>query len=1075
MGRQEGQRALARLGGFVLLEPLGRGSSSAVYRGVHAPTGTPVAIKVLRGGAHAGRLAQELHAIAGLDHPGIAALFDYGRVGDDEAGGVPLQPGAPWLAFEFVPGPTPDAVQLDWARLRAATLDVLGALAHAHARGVVHRDVKPRNIVCSDRGAKLLDFGLAGLMGRAPEAQEAGRAVGTPNFMAPEQALGRWRRLGPWTDLYGVGCTLWALLCGAAPFAGSGDVAAILQAQVNAEPPPFRPRVAVPPEVEDWLRRMLEKAPSARFGRAADAATALLTLGALTERHVPLEAPLPTPVEAPLRTLGVGLRLHGLRTQPLIGRGEEREQLWRALRAVIAEGPRALLIRGVAGQGKSRLARWLTEAADEVAVAESVRAWHEAEGGPGDGVGPALLRRWGGEGLQGDALAEHLRGIEAPRGPLPPGVARLAAACLPGTAQAPDTRLAVEVQLLEALAARQPVILVVDDLQWGEASLPLIERLLDGEAPILVLGTLQEEALAERRPDGLAELLARPRVDELALEPLDEAEGRSFCAALVGDNGRVAQVLAHRADGNPLFADQLLADWIQRGLIGAGSRGLAFVPGARRDLPDPLHGLWGARIARVAGGRADRTRALELAAVLGRRVVEAEWGAACARLGLDRLPGLVAELSRRRLAQPDGPDAWAFVHGMLRESVLRGAREAGRLEAAQRACAEGLTDLRGARPDGLLELRIARHWLRAGQPQEALAPLGTAIESLLLSRGVEAARQALILRRTAVRALGLGPASREVLRNRLWRSTLLRIGDDKTAAQAEAQAVLALAEAEGDGWAEAEACIELARICANVDDVAGLAWARRAVVGAVAAGDLRQEAMSRASVAARTLEADPEAALREIDRSIEAAARSGDVGLEVRARLDRVRLRVRLRRVDGLDDELNAVLAGARAQGMLRSEAEALIAISTRARLRGDLKEAEVAVLRSVALRPPGDRAGVFGQLNLGLIWLEAGRPREALDLSLSLLRRRSVYEEPFVLGAVYGIGLAGLAKGGGEAAWRASLAALQAVLDLGFTNSMDDFALMVRIAAEGAADSKRRRQAAALAAAFAARALEPA
>ena len=273
-----------RIGPYVILEPLGAGGMGEVYRARDTRLSREVALKRLVNQplddevAHR-RVLREARAAAALSHPGIAAVFD-----------VLDTPDGLFIVMEYVPGDTLRTQAGERAPSVAGTLEIgaqiARALAHAHEKGVVHRDLKPANVHITPTGqAKILDFGIAKSILDAQEAPTekddletaAGRLVGSPGYMAPEQILGR--PTDGRTDVYALGVLLFELLSGRRPFGGS-DVFTTTAAALNAPTPRLidvAPRV--PRNVSDIVERAMARAPADRFQSATDLAVALEQAG----------------------------------------------------------------------------------------------------------------------------------------------------------------------------------------------------------------------------------------------------------------------------------------------------------------------------------------------------------------------------------------------------------------------------------------------------------------------------------------------------------------------------------------------------------------------------------------------------------------------------------------------------------------------------------------------------------------------------------------------------------------------------------------------------------------------------
>ena len=897
-----------RLGPFVVRDLLGRGGMGEVWRADHEAHGLEVAIKVLateraRRRASVAAFRSEVRSVAALDHGSIIHVFDHGRVGDQAArqSGRRLVAGSPWLAMELasagslVPWAEGRRGPLSWLEERALLVRILGGLAHAHARGLLHLDIKPANILlCGPRdprpGLKLTDFGLARRFENEPGAdfESDGVVAGTPHYMAPEQLESRPREFGPWTDLYSLGCLAFHLATGTPPFPG-GDLLAIAYAHLQGGRRDLVLHIPHPPGFEDWLDRLIARDPARRFQRAADAAWALIHLpepeegeaGAITDSiavldHDTLEIGLKEPTALPAsqertertpraeasgafapvvvpagpsdappmpadwrrperppppsRLVGAGLGLFGLRAVPVVDRGAERDLLWSALGQVAAAGqPRWVLLEGPAGCGKSHLAKWLCERAEEVGAARVLRAVHNPVPGPGDGLGPMLARHLRCDSLEPGRVRVRLQGAFAHCGEQTartlPSLAELMVPSRPPTHrfERPEERFVVVRDLLALLANDRPVVVWLDDLQWGLEAVTfadwLCSSVLPRSTPVLVLGTVRSEALIEREAERrvLEEARSSDRVDVLPVGPLAKEDWPTLVRAVLGLEPRLAHEVAARAGGNPLFAVQLVGDLVERRLVEPSSRGYRLHEGTRLRLPPELGIVWGARVDRALDGRSEReVIALELAAVLGQDVDAAEWRALCARAGGEPSGELLDLLLSARLAVcgPGGPEqGWSFVHGMLREAVEARATAAGRAGTWHRLAAEALEAAGAGSP-----ARLGRHLLEGGACDAAATAL---LEAARVARQQADFRRAVSLLGLWERAmLELGATDED---HRWFEGMNLRVGVERSLADfrsslrwaARARSAAELREAPLD---LARALVEEARTYVNMGE-----------------------------------------------------------------------------------------------------------------------------------------------------------------------------------------------------------------------------------------------------------------
>jgi hypothetical protein len=268
------------IGRYRLLGRLGAGGMGTVYRAHDPHLDRIVAVKVPRldgppeqRAARVQRFQREARAAARILHPNVCPIFDVGE-----------HDGAAFVVMAYVQGQSLDQVLAQrgaFADVREALgliVQVLDGLAAVHAQGVVHRDVKPGNILLDGAGHPILtDFGLARPEESGVGLTSEGVVIGTPAYMAPEQAAGQPDQIGPWTDLYAVGVVLFQLLTGRLPF--EGGTAAVLGAVVRDVPPSpraFRPDLAA--DLETVVVRALRKDPRMRFVDARDFSAALANL-----------------------------------------------------------------------------------------------------------------------------------------------------------------------------------------------------------------------------------------------------------------------------------------------------------------------------------------------------------------------------------------------------------------------------------------------------------------------------------------------------------------------------------------------------------------------------------------------------------------------------------------------------------------------------------------------------------------------------------------------------------------------------------------------------------------------------
>ena len=262
------------IGRYEIVSELGRGAMGVVYKATDPVLGRPVAIKTInmaleRDGIenYEARFYQEARAAGGLNHPNIVTIYDVGKTGD-----------IAYMAMEFVEGVELRSLlsggrPLPVAQAISIAAQVAEGLAYAHERGIVHRDIKPPNIMVTPGGSvKIADFGIARM--RASESlTQTGMMLGSPKYMSPEHVLGK--RADQRGDVFSLGIILYEMLAGAAPFGGE-NVTALMYQIVNLAPPAPSVRNPEVPELLDYVvAKMLAKSLEERYQTAAELASDL--------------------------------------------------------------------------------------------------------------------------------------------------------------------------------------------------------------------------------------------------------------------------------------------------------------------------------------------------------------------------------------------------------------------------------------------------------------------------------------------------------------------------------------------------------------------------------------------------------------------------------------------------------------------------------------------------------------------------------------------------------------------------------------------------------------------------------
>ena len=1012
------------------------GGMGVVWFGNEARTARPVAVKVLprhladHPGARAAFL-REVRCVARLCHPGVVALENFGCVTPEEAADSAQRvvPNTPYLVMERADasldtrGPA-----LNWPELRERLTAILRALAHAHARGLLHLDLKPSNVLIFDGPTPryaLADFGIARLVDELPDLGGGRTWAGTPAYMAPEQFDGRGMVLGPPADLYAVGCLAQALSTGRPPFAAS-SVADLAQLHLAAPVPRFEAAFARPSGLAGWMERLLAKHPDRRFDTAADALAALSSLdsadlaggapsvfnedfavGTTVSDATSIEpaAPLAATPEHSLTSSAAlqhlqraedwpcpedwrepevtawsppppGPSIFLMRRPPLVGRLAERDHLWARLCATHRlRRTQAVCVSGAAGAGKSALLSWLAERAGETGA--GVPFYVRCEAGKADLMSQVLTRHLALEHVTPEVAVARARAFLSKRGAVDFSDAALYAELassgrdgLRSTAALPTlgARWAALRRFFGHVAGSRVAVVCLDDVDTSPSTLAFVLAALNfpGELPLLFVLGLGSEAL-----DPATELGQHPAMSSLEVGPLSTGVMVHLVGGLVSFQSDLAARVEAAAAGNPLHAVQLVTDWVLRGVLHAGPFGAVLEGGTVVELPSHI-----IRAARdlvdrlLASASPEDQRSIELFACLGLEPSLEHWQRACVVAGLQPSTGVLDPLFEAGILAPipDNAVRLAFSQTTFQRALEARAIDAGRYLAHHSACARALSGL-------LADDELARHLIAAGEVGRAIPILLRAARSRL---ELGDSRGAVLLLTDLERVhsdAGGHPTDLAVLEATLLRARAARMRGAVPEACAASDQVLAL---DPPPALAAEAWLERARVL----------WNGGACDGALAA---LEEAKARAD--GGLIGADAERLRGLVHLQAGDLARSAAAFQEARERYEKLgasvwvatcsmNLGVVARQAGALElaeVQVREALSLFESRGARWGVAECKNELGELSRRAGDFEAAATHYEAALALNEAlGSGDVVFNQLNLGLVELQAGLARRA-------------------------------------------------------------------------------------------------
>ncbi|MEZ4863781.1 MAG: tetratricopeptide repeat protein [Caldilineaceae bacterium] len=619
---------------YELLDRLGAGGMGQVYRAVDRLTGETIALKrVITHALEATTstelrlaLTREFQTLAGLRHPNIIGVRDYGFDGV----------GQPYFTMDLLYNPRTLVAAgqfLTADEKLALLLPVLHALAYLHRRGIVHRDLKPGNILVSGEEVKVLDFGLTTLAGQATPS------AGTLRYMAPELINGQVATAA--SDLYALGIIAYELFAGWHPFAPTGyavtaDALRTLEADWSY--------VEIEPALLAIWQRLLAKDPGARY---SDATAVIEALNAATHHALPLETK--------------ATRESFLQAAPFIGRADELHQLMAGLEEVRTGQATAYLVVGESGVGKSRLI-------NEVRVHALVQGFLVLRG-QANGAGGSAYQLWQNvlrwlpllttpSALEAAVLKPVVHDLESLLGvpiddapPLEPKAAQ-------------DRLITTVTELLRRSARQQPLLLLLEDVHWADDnSLTLLQwlnRLLQEQNtlfPLCIVATY-------RRGEAPQLLQQLPGIKQLLLQRFHTEQTQALSIAMLGQSGgqpHLVNFLQQETEGNTFFLVEVLRTLAEE--AGQLSRiGAMTLPKA--ILPGGVEAVVQRRLQRIP---AHHQPLLQLAAVAGRQVDLKVLTLAMPQANWNQWVDLCANAAI--LEWQD--EHWHFSHDKLREALLR--------------------------------------------------------------------------------------------------------------------------------------------------------------------------------------------------------------------------------------------------------------------------------------------------------------------------------------------------------------------------------------------------------------------
>ena len=718
---------------------LGRGGMGVVYKGIDPLLRREVAIKMLSpallDAKSEKRIENEAKVVARLDHPAIVPIHDLGR-----------HDGSLYLVMPLIQGKTLRHKIAD-GELRLGDVLEIGvqaaqALGYSHSQGVIHRDVKPSNMIVSHQGGglrlRLLDFGIARDSGE--RVSRSSNVPGTLTYLSPEQVDEPTSRVDSRTDLYSLGAVLYECLAGEPPF--SGTIFSTLYSIVHEPPVGLLERgVEIDEELEGIVLSCLAKDPEERPESCAALARSLAryrdqmaeSMWAKPMMRAQEPSAVPSAPAAPRQ-----------RETPMIGRDDELGELESRLSAALAGQCQLVLVGGEAGTGKSRLLH-------ELEVQARGRQVQVLRGRFSDWETAFPY-----QGLC-ELIQDFFRGFDSTTALSPqnvPDIDDLApdlVSLYPALSEIPELRRALEAQnadpmalserrltdssqvfellarTLSRLVEGRPVVLQLENLHAAEVGLEALQYLVRrlGSTPTLVVGSYRSSEVFRGHPleKVLQSFSGDPRFTKLELQPLDQAGVRSMIEHLVG-GAELAPELVERiygaTEGNPFFCQELVKSLLETGAMSPDAGSVWSLSDDHMLGPDSLPAtLQQAEERRLERLGEEPRWVLSVASVLGKTFEFEDLEALC---DVDDAEAVVEELVAQGLLKEDRRtrgDRLTFTSGIVRDLLYQDLSRRRR-RSLHRRHAQSLEKRYSGRLERVLP-RLVDHYRAADMAAETVA------------------------------------------------------------------------------------------------------------------------------------------------------------------------------------------------------------------------------------------------------------------------------------------------------------------------------------------------------------------